>query len=136
MGRLFFVLAICRAREQPLGLSRRNLDGGGRQRGGRLLARNRVGERLFISGLLHALGGPQRRGRSCVVGLVGRGRGRSGQRDARRLGEDQFAVLVLEPRKQADPPLRPTGRIPRQPEAVGRSQARIAPMMCQVFRGK
>lgn len=91
MTRLFFVLAICRAREQPLGLSRRNLDGGGRQRGGRLVARSRVGERLFISGLLHALGGPQRRGGSCVVGLVGlfgRDRGRSGQRDAGRLGED------------------------------------------------
>lgn len=129
------------AGEQPLGLSRRHVDGGGRQRSWGRCGLGRWGQQLVVAGLLHPQGWLQRRGRPCrrgrlAVGLTWRSRGRSGQRDAGGLGEDQLAALVLESREQADPPLGATGRVPGQPEAVRRSQTRIAAVMRQILCGE
>lgn len=140
MGRGFSARGTL-AGEQPLGLSRRHVDGGGRQRSCGRCGLGRWGQRLVVGGLLHPQGWLQRRGRPCrrgrlAVGLTWRNLGRSGQRDASRLGEDQLAALVLESREQADPPLGATGRVPGQPKAVRRSQTRIAAVMRQILCGE
>ena len=57
----------------------------------------------------------------------------SGQRHVRRLGHDNLAALVLEPRQQTEPPLRAACVVPGQPEAVGRAQVRFALVDRQVL---